>query len=253
MLVQATGAGSYHCVLRASSENRLNVDGDIPWRCAARSRTLNALATRWALFHPRRLAPHRVFSSEVSMRRVSTIRRLHGLVLAMGCALAGAVQAQGLVDGGSMVVLGRYSIASAEPPEELSRPLDVVATVSYPRQTVRTVGDALRHTLERTGYRLAEPAADGDVVLQFLALPLPESQRQLGPYRVRSLLDVLLGTAWSWHSDASTREVRVTPSGGAAAEPLHAVRCTPWATEHHAPAIATPVPPNELPRMGSPG
>jgi conjugative transfer region protein (TIGR03748 family) len=187
------------------------------------------------------------------MRSVTTIGRFHRLVLTMGCALAAGAQAQGLADGGATVVLGRYSTVSAEPPEALFRPLEVVASISFPRQLVQTVGDALQHSLVRTGYRLAEPAAADDGVARFLALPLPESQRELGPYRVRSMLDVLLGSAWSWHSDASTREVRVTPIRDAAAEPAGTARCAPWMAERHAPVVNTPLLPPAPPRAGAPG
>jgi conjugative transfer region protein (TIGR03748 family) len=139
------------------------------------------------------------------------------LALAMGAAFVPSGHAQALVDGGSTVVLGRYSTAPAEPPPELARPLEVVASLSFPRQTVRSIGEAVQHLLTRSGYRLAVPPDEGGAVARFLALPLPESQRQLGPYRVRSLLGILLGSAWAWQGDPMTREIRIHPGNVTAA------------------------------------
>lgn len=135
------------------------------------------------------------------------------------------------------VVLSRYTTTAADPPAELAEPLQVVVSLSYPRSTVATVGDAVRHTLVRTGYRLAEAEALLPEVVAFLRLPLPESQRQIGPYRVLSVLDVLGGSAWVWHSDPRKRLVwlsaaesaATSASKGLATEPEagHVVRSSP--------------------------
>src|SRR5690606_20748713 len=97
--------------------------------------------------------------------------------------------------------------ASADPPPEVVEPLEIVATLSYPRQTVTTIGQALAYTLLRTGYRLGDSAALPQEARDYLQLPLPESQRQIGPYRVRSILSALLGVAWQVRSDAMSRVV----------------------------------------------
>ncbi|SUY94678.1 integrating conjugative element protein PilL, PFGI-1 class [Comamonas testosteroni] len=44
----------------------------------------------------------------------------------------------------------------------------------------------------------------------FLGLPLPEAQRTLGPFSVQDVLNVLVGTAWRWHTDHITRRVWFT-------------------------------------------
>jgi len=91
------------------------------------------------------------------------------------------------------VRLARYTDAEPVPAAAVVDPLTVVATVHFPREQVRTVGDAVDYLLLRTGYRVAsaDPAAT-----PLLALPLPESHRVLGPYPVRAILQVLLGDAY---------------------------------------------------------
>ena len=99
-----------------------------------------------------------------------------------------------LADDGRSVVVGRYSTESTTPPPELVEPLDTVAALTFPRQNVKTIEDAIEYTLARSGYRYV---ATADATARtFLDLPLPESQRQIGPYSVRTILNVLLGTAW---------------------------------------------------------
>jgi type IV pili sensor histidine kinase/response regulator len=115
-----------------------------------------------------------------------------------------------LVDGGSQVVVGRYSTRAAQPEPSVAEPLDVVVQLSFPRQQVTTIGDAVRYTLLRTGFTLADAGSLGPRAERFLQLPLPESQRELGPYRVQAVLDVLLGSAWAWHHDPLERRVWFT-------------------------------------------
>ena len=105
--------------------------------------------------------------------------------------------------------VGRYSTQSATSPNAASEPLQVVATISYPRATVRTVGDAMNHTLLRTGYRMANDTELTHQAVQFLSLPLPESQRQLGPYTVESILGILLGSPWEIQLQPITRRIQI--------------------------------------------
>ena len=88
-----------------------------------------------------------------------------------------------------------------------------------------TVGQALDYTLIRTGYRMVDPEALSDQARSFLNLPLPESQRRMGPYSVKTLLQVLLGNAWALRSDPISRQVwfELEGSGSAPAAPVAAV------------------------------
>ncbi|GKS95611.1 hypothetical protein [Acidovorax sp. SUPP2825] len=125
-----------------------------------------------------------------------------------------AMPANAQVVGDGSVRIGRYSTQQAAPVASASDPLTVFATITFPRQQVRTVGDAVRHTLLRTGWQLVDVAALSPEAARFLALPLPESQRVLGPYRVQDILDLLLGTTWQWHHDPVQRRLwfTVTPA-----------------------------------------
>jgi type IV pili sensor histidine kinase/response regulator len=155
------------------------------------------------------------------------------LVLATGVLASNSLLAQQPVDADTLV-LGRYTSAQAQPPEDMAEPLAVVVSMTFPRATVTTVGDALRHALMRSGYRLAmeQPGVAAD----FLALPLPESQRQVGAYRLMTILEALTGPAWDWHSDRYRRTVWFTqPAAQAPAAALE-----PRLEQAQAYAVETP-------------
>ncbi len=116
----------------------------------------------------------------------------------------------GRIVGEGQMQVGRYTTIVAAPAEAAARPLDVYVQLSYPRQTVHTVGDALRHTLMRTGWSLVDPSAMSPQAARLLSLPLPESQRVIGPYRARTVLEVLTGPSWQWHEDDVQRKVWFT-------------------------------------------
>ena len=116
----------------------------------------------------------------------------------------------GRIVGDGQMQVGRYTTTVAAPPDAAARPLDVYVQLNYPRQTVQTVGDAIQHTLLRTGWRLVEPSALAPQAANLLNLPLPESQRVVGPYRARTVLEVLTGPTWQWHEDPIQRLVWFT-------------------------------------------
>ena len=130
-----------------------------------------------------------------------------------------------LVAGGDQVQVGRYTTQSAQPAAELAEPLSVYAQLNFPRQTVATVGQALDYTLIRTGYRMVDPMALSDQARSFLNLPLPESQRRMGPYSVRTILQTLLSQTWTLKTDAISRQVwfELEGSDSATASPVAAV------------------------------
>ena len=108
---------------------------------------------------------------------------------------------------GDGVQLSRYSTQPAQPAREIAEPLDAIVRINYPRGTVDTVGDAMRHTLIRTGYQLVDANTLAPQARSFLTLPLPESHRALGPYSVDTILQTLLGSAWQLRHDDVTRTV----------------------------------------------
>ena len=119
--------------------------------------------------------------------------------------LAQASPSSARAAGDAPLQLGRYSTAVAAPAAQVAQPLEALVRLSYPRQTVHTVGDALEHTLARSGWRLVSASALEPQAAHLLTLPLPDSQRTLGPYTVRTVLEVLTGTPWQWHEDAVQR------------------------------------------------
>ena len=122
------------------------------------------------------------------------------------CLLAfggGAVAADGAPEH---LRLARYTTAAALPDPTLTQPLAVLAHVSFPRDAVTTVGEALDYLLLRTGYRLGDADAPANALL---GLPLPEAHRQLGPYSVHAIAAVLVGSAYELQVSEIDRRVVV--------------------------------------------
>lgn len=155
-----------------------------------------------------------------------------------------AAPTTGRMEADGQMQVGRYTTMRAAPVAQASDPLSVYVQLSYPRQIVRTVGDAIDHTLVRTGWRLVDRTALSPEAARFLQLPLPESQRTLGPYPVRTLLGVLLGNTWCWQEDPVQRLVWFTAAQaqttqkGAGAGAGTAIEPVPAAIEA---AITSPV------------
>lgn len=71
-------------------------------------------------------------------------------------AMASAQATPQLVDGNKRLQLGRYTTAEAQPQPHLNEPLALVAQLTFPREQVTTVGEAIEYTLLRTGYALVD-------------------------------------------------------------------------------------------------
>lgn len=129
--------------------------------------------------------------------------------------------------GAGEAKLARYTTSNVAPSAAARAPLAVIATVNFPRGHVATVGDALEHLLLRTGYQLNRERLTVKATA-VLGMPLPDSQRRLGPYRVDQMLSVLLGDPWVLGIDAATRTVTYGAPGdtsfplGAPASPSQA-------------------------------
>jgi conjugative transfer region protein (TIGR03748 family) len=145
------------------------------------------------------------------------IERVRLAIFAIAALLASIMShAQGLtttVDR-SEVQVGRYTTLPAGPAPNESNPLAVIATVNFPRGHVYTVGDAIDYLLLRTGYRAVERDLLDTDVQNVMALPLPESHRRLGPYRVDAMLAVLLSKPyklWINHLERTVSYVSPRP------------------------------------------
>lgn len=124
-----------------------------------------------------------------------------------------ALQAQAQVgdtyDNGTQVRIGQYSTQASTPGHSVSDPLSVFVALTYPRQDVATIDGAIEYTLKRTGWQLDRSKLSLEAA-QFLRLPLPESQRSLGTYRVRDVLKTLVGETWRWDEDPIRRRLWIS-------------------------------------------
>lgn len=97
---------------------------------------------------------------------------------------------------------GRYTLVELAPTAAQHDLLLQVVDVEVPGTLGATVGDALRHLVLRSGYRLCdEQSAD------LLALPLPAAHYRLGPVLLRDALLTLAGPAWDLQVDDGERKV----------------------------------------------
>ena len=95
-------------------------------------------------------------------------------------------------------------------------PLAAVVRTTLAPSVVR-VGEAIDALLAPSGYRLADSQAARPDREMLLALPLPESHRELGPMPLRLALATLAGPAFVLVEDPVHRLVsfeRCTPSPG---------------------------------------
>ena len=96
--------------------------------------------------------------------------------------------------------VGRYSLYAATPTEAQIDLLATTITTRFPEQ-LRTVGEAVRYLLQRSGYRLAHAESIGPDTAQLFALPLPAVHQSLGPMALRDALETVAGPAFSLVQD----------------------------------------------------
>ena len=116
---------------------------------------------------------------------------------------------------------GRYTLVEMVPEPAQRDLLRQVIEISIPRTLDASVGDALRHVLLRTGYRLC----DAPDAASLFTLPLPAAHLRLGPLPLRDALLVLAGSAWELSVDDASRSVcftRAAASRSASASPAPA-------------------------------
>lgn len=113
---------------------------------------------------------------------------------------------------------GRYTLVEMVPEPAQRDLLRQVIEISIPRTLDASVGDALRHVLLRTGYRLC----DAPDAASLFTLPLPAAHLRLGPLPLRDALLALAGPAWELSVDDASRAVcftRVTAARSAGRVP----------------------------------
>lgn len=102
-----------------------------------------------------------------------------------------------------VVRYGRYTLVELTPEPAQRDLMRQVVEVVIPPSLGTNVGDALRHVLRRSGYRLCDTA---DATALY-ALPLPAAHLHLGPLMLRDALLTLAGPAWDVSVDDGARQV----------------------------------------------
>ena len=98
----------------------------------------------------------------------------------------------------------RYTLVSTRPTLEQRQPLFQLVIVQVSPALHATVGDALLHVLQRSGYSLCANRAE---VTTLFSRPLPAVQHQLGPMALLDALTILGGPAWRLMIDPVERSV----------------------------------------------
>jgi len=161
--------------------------------------------------------------SVMTIRGKATVRNMACMAACLCACMSGAHARQPTDD----IVLSRYTTQAQAPEASDMNPLAVIASIRFPRGEVNTVGDAIRYLLLRTGYALAEPARLDPSVNDILIRPLPESHRQLGTYRVNSMLQMLMGEAFELHVDHLHRVVSYRPKTATQSAPAETEKGQP--------------------------
>ena len=104
------------------------------------------------------------------------------------------------------IQVGRYASVRAAPTEAQANLLSSTVTVAFPSR-VGTVGEAVRHVLSGSGYRLVAETGAGSARSDLLGFPLPEAHRSLGPMSLQDALETLGGPAFRLVEDPLHRLV----------------------------------------------
>ena len=128
------------------------------------------------------------------MKAITTHKPLQSRLVVIACivslTLVNSPQAQV-----SEVQVGRYSMYAATPTEAQKDLLAAIIKIQFPEK-VQTVGEAVRHLLQGSGYRLARAEVIGKDTFDLFALPLPDTHRSLGPMPLKTALETLAGPAF---------------------------------------------------------
>lgn len=138
--------------------------------------------------------PHPVLHSRLAV----------GLRMACIMGYLCAVTAPAAPAGTGEMQVGRYSLWQVAPTEGQAEPLAVMVAVRFPKP-VQTVGDAVHHLLDDSGYRLAGTPGSASHLL--LAQPLPGVHRALGPLRLDQALQTLAGPVFRLVQDPLHRRI----------------------------------------------
>lgn len=142
--------------------------------------------------------------------------------LLAGCAAPSAPEADSVPSASAAtqpaqrISQARYTLVSTEPlPEQLDL-LAQIIDMRIPASLNPTVGEALRHLLQRTGYSLCAEPSDGPTLYRHA---LPAAHYRLGPLPLKQALQLLGGPAWQLTVEERERQVCFLPR--AEPDPIH--------------------------------
>lgn len=88
--------------------------------------------------------------------------------------------------------VNRYATVENKPLTSQINPLLTVQQIHFP-QHIHTVGDALTHWMQYSGYALVDEQVQSQALKDIMKQPLPQVVRHLGPLTVHDGLEVLVG------------------------------------------------------------
>jgi type IV pili sensor histidine kinase/response regulator len=132
-------------------------------------------------------------------RLPSQYRRLSSALAVLGLVSSSVASA-------AEVQVGRYATVSALPSRAQIQLLSAAINVAFPTSVV-TVGQAVDHLLQPSGYRLSPRGTAAPIREALLNLPLPEPHRTLGPMPLKTALETLVGPAFRLVEDPVHRLV----------------------------------------------
>lgn len=121
------------------------------------------------------------------------------IVIALCWAAVGAgtlVEAADAEQTPDVVQTGRYVTVPLGVSGHAADPMSTVVDIVFPAETVNSVGEALSYLLARTGWRWGDGLSSDPRLESMLLLPLPESQRAIGPDSVLNIVGTLCGEPW---------------------------------------------------------
>lgn len=98
----------------------------------------------------------------------------------------------------------RYTMVSTQPTLDQRQPLYQLINVQIAPALHATVGEALHHVLQHSGYTLCP---DNPAVARLFRRPLPAVHHDLGPISLLDALTVIGGPAWRLDIDPVERSV----------------------------------------------
>jgi len=104
---------------------------------------------------------------------------------------------------------GRYTLVELTPQAAQHNLLLQVVDVSIPTRPHMTVGDGLRHVLQRSGYVLCDKDPQVAALYELL---LPAAHLRLGPMFLHDALLTLAGPAWELQVDERARQICFSPT-----------------------------------------